>query len=90
MGNPLVTESPIRELILRLKEYEYIIESFSELDDKDKVFKIRETSRKINDLSHELDNIISCNEKNNFSITEEEKIFYMQRYLLLNIMANLI
>ncbi len=89
MGNPLVSESPIRELILKLEEYEKILESFSDLDNKDKVFKIRETSRKIKDLSEELHVILSCNDRNDFSLSEEEKSFYIQRFILLNIMSNL-
>lgn len=89
MGNPLITESPIRELTRKLEDYEKILESLTDLDNKDKMFKIRETSRRIKDLSDDLHILLSCNDKNDFSLSEEEKSFYTQRFILLNIMSNL-
>ena len=89
MGNPLVLHSPVQELIIKLKDYEKIFQSSRDSDNKDKTFKVREINRKIGDLCIELDSILTCEKKDDYTITDEEKSFYLQRLLLLNIMSNL-
>ncbi len=90
MGNPIKKESPIEELVSKLKTYQNMLESFVDIDNQYKIFKIREISRKIQDLTKDIEALISCEERNDFSITEEEKSLYVQRFILLSMMSNLI
>lgn len=86
MGNPRQVECPIENFIHSLKEYKNMIDM--DTSDENKLFKIQEINRKITELSKELDSILECYKKNDFSITDEEKSFYVQRFILLNLMSS--
>lgn len=83
MGNPVIRRENIQKLIDNIVSYEHIIKSTS-LQEPDKLFKMREIERKMKELNDDIQNLLDCHTRNDFRLTEEEKAFYLQRFLLLS------
>lgn len=82
MGNPVKTV----DIISKLKFYFNLLE---DKEDDDYIYRAREITMKLKDINEDLDKFLECNSKGDFSLTDEEKSFYTQRFLLMQLASRI-